>query len=142
MSKIQFFCESQHNKISVYHLSVVYQYVKDTIFLRITTQLQVAKRKMCCLSVCQRYNFFANHNTTTLTIKCLRVVYQYVKDTIFLRITTSYHKRYPSVTLFISMSKIQFFCESQLVVPDANNRQGCLSVCQRYNFFANHNVFA
>ena len=139
MSKIHFFCESQHCRQNIFNCLCCFQYVKDTFFLRITTQWRTRKILPKLFSVCQRYIFFANHNwlgwcnsdsivvfsmskihffcesqpwsaVLTTPLRC----FQYVKDTFFLRITT---------VLTISCSTIRLF-----------------SVCQRYIFFANHNT--
>ena len=117
----------------------VYQCVKDTIWKQITTrflmswrfvlvfisvskiqfesksQLEAALAQIAawCLSVCQRYNLKANHNTYLLAWIPVIGVYQCVKDTIWKQITT-----------IISMQKWKTWC---------------LSVCQRYNLKANHN---
>ena len=114
VSKIHFFCESQ--PIPCYY-----------------------DCSLSCLSVCQRYIFFANHNKRLIGCSDSYVVYQCVKDTFFLRITTRNSDLRNCNLLFISVSKIHFFCESQPQLTSSEFAVRCLSVCQRYIFFANHN---
>ena len=66
-----------------------------------------------CLSVLQRYNLKANHNTAPFLLS-LNLV-------------------------FISSSKIQSESKSQPQEPVQHHRYECLSVLQRYNLKANHN---
>ena len=144
----------------------VYQCVKDTIWKQITTassvvheysevfisvskiqfesksQLQDSYQRKFnwCLSVCQRYNLKANHNGLNLYTDFLKGVYQCVKDTIWKQITTYWKGVWCIRKVFISVSKIQFESKSQ---PKKNYYWfilWCLSVCQRYNLKANHNV--
>ena len=93
----------------------VYQCVKDTIWKQITTSLRTwmlaflvfisvskiqfesksqlvtpaAEWTIRCLSVCQRYNLKANHNTIQVFLIGALGVYQCVKDTIWKQITTT-----------------------------------------------------
>ena len=61
-SKIQFESKSQHHNHSINkHLCCV-QYVKDTIWKQITTQLISANDIIKLCSIRQRYNLKANHN--------------------------------------------------------------------------------
>ena len=94
--------------------SVVFQYVKDTIWKQITTVMsRTASERMLffntskiqfesksqlfpfrnskqfsCFSIRQRYNLKANHNYTVKHAIAFPVVFQYVKDTIWKQITT------------------------------------------------------
>ena len=95
-----------------------------------------------CLSVCQRYNLKANHNCNSPVDNCYKGVYQCVKDTIWKQITTGSRFNWLKSWVFISVSKIQFESKSQpgrgvMLCP-----VWCLSVCQRYNLKANHNLIS
>ena len=114
MSKIQFESKSQQKVISVLN-------------------------RRWCLSVCQRYNLKANHNSWKQIQLRVLGVYQYVKDTIWKQITTI-PISFPEMNkVFISMSKIQFESKSQHFSMIGLLVTRCLSVCQRYNLKANHN---
>ena len=119
--------------------SVVFQYVKDTIWKQITTVLNFhvlisllffntskiqfeskSQHFLCsvynmlgCFSIRQRYNLKANHNTTHWLNAYHEVVFQYVKDTIWKQITTRKTWRFRIVVLFFNTSKIQFESKSQ-----------------------------
>ena len=119
--------------------SGVYQCVKDTIWKQITTEraghgtlklvfISVSKIQFesksqpCrearpeirrCLSVCQRYNLKANHNSANKGPGSVNGVYQCVKDTIWKQITTTTLQSFPLRMVFISVSKIQFESKSQ-----------------------------
>ena len=93
-----------------------------------------------CLSVCQRYNLKANHNTYKIHLFYNFGVYQCVKDTIWKQITTTKSILLIVGAVFISVSKIQFESKSQLYFDFVKFLPGCLSVCQRYNLKANHNI--
>ena len=93
-----------------------------------------------CLSVCQRYNLKANHNDFDLTKMVCRGVYQCVKDTIWKQITTEWVVTLLGEVVFISVSKIQFESKSQPFHCSIKSAYRCLSVCQRYNLKANHNI--
>ena len=100
----------------------------------------VRSRDTCkCLSVLQRYNLKANHNTTPLLKTSFGSVYQFFKDTIWKQITTSCIFWIVSTEVFISSSKIQSESKSQLLIDIATGERECLSVLQRYNLKANHN---
>ena len=114
VSKIQFESKSQH----------------------IRKMLQIMVR---CLSVCQRYNLKANHNSTATSSRFKSGVYQCVKDTIWKQITTRRNAGTFNERVFISVSKIQFESKSQRGVARQHELTWCLSVCQRYNLKANHN---
>ena len=93
-----------------------------------------------CLSVCQRYNLKANHNGQDNTALLAQGVYQCVKDTIWKQITTLQTRVLSLARVFISVSKIQFESKSQLAISLNLCGARCLSVCQRYNLKANHNL--
>ena len=113
--------KANHNHVDKSHpmLTGVYQCVKDTIWKQITTEsagnfiqlkvfISVSKIQFesksqrwfegwqlinRCLSVCQRYNLKANHNTAWAVTAPAFGVYQCVKDTIWKQITTNcWHK--------------------------------------------------
>ena len=65
------------------------------------------------ISVCQRYKLKANHNPEYLGALSLEGEYQYVKDTNWKQITTNYTMAKITVSVNISMSKIQIESKSQ-----------------------------
>ena len=164
------FLKANHNLInSTQFLKMVVYQVKDTIFWKQITTLDIKFRKcstlfikskiqffesksqqtyLCpqskvrCLSS-QRYNFLkANHNFKRIGSLLIFVVYQ-VKDTIFWKqITTKVYFSKITFPLFIK-SKIQFFeSKSQQSTRKESEHLRCLS-SQRYNFLkANHNTAA
>ena len=119
--------------------SVVFQYVKDTIWKQITTTTRVwpnciklffntskiqfesksqpclvhRERSVRCFSIRQRYNLKANHNRKAMPLKQSLVVFQYVKDTIWKQITTFSLVLVGHYQLFFNTSKIQFESKSQ-----------------------------
>ena len=119
--------------------SVVFQYVKDTIWKQITTRMRIPLQRgrlffntskiqfesksqpspispnapERCFSIRQRYNLKANHNINVLMSSVLSVVFQYVKDTIWKQITTKTESLLYSRQLFFNTSKIQFESKSQ-----------------------------
>ena len=159
--------KANHNRFNLFNPITcgVYQCVKDTIWKQITTSgrggnmqisvfISVSKIQFesksqlivwftqCsrgCLSVCQRYNLKANHNTQSAGAKSFYGVYQCVKDTIWKQITTFWMSALFGSWVFISVSKIQFESKSQLIYIGVAVAARCLSVCQRYNLKANHN---
>ena len=68
-----------------------------------------------------------------------RVVFQYVKDTIWKQITTTKYLNCSSVKLFFNTSKIQFESKSQPFLKNQLKAHRCFSIRQRYNLKANHN---
>ena len=159
--------KANHNSNWIGCLSIngVYQCVKDTIWKQITTVLWIRSRSLQvfisvskiqfesksqhiagliqdgarCLSVCQRYNLKANHNGVEKGGSTFFGVYQCVKDTIWKQITTKTLASNEALSVFISVSKIQFESKSQHARPNTSKWMRCLSVCQRYNLKANHN---
>ena len=123
--------------------------VKRVVFISVS-KIQFESKsqpvpKLCyfitwCLSVCQRYNLKANHNKSTNPLYFTPGVYQCVKDTIWKQITTLTFLRGFRLLVFISVSKIQFESKSQPVNNWVEADDWCLSVCQRYNLKANHNM--
>ena len=118
---------------------VVYQYVKDTIWKQFTTNLSLCQQIKSCLSIRQRYNLKAIHNHYLFQLCKYRVVYQYVKDTIWKQFTTHFLYVVLLLLLFINTSKIQFESNSQLSRCNNKIRRRCLSIRQRYNLKAIHN---
>ena len=136
--------KANHNNSRIVSVktSGVYQCVKDTIWKQITTKvwsnnqslmvfisvskiqfesksqhsLPIKKFTVRCLSVCQRYNLKANHNSWLLWEIKDSGVYQCVKDTIWKQITTQEALSFQMARVFISVSKIQFESKSQRVV--------------------------
>ena len=143
-----------------------YQYVKDTIWKQITTsciegqiprkvnirmsKIQFESKSqldniltlqiVMWISVCQRYNLKANHNCQKCFFTCFKGEYQYVKDTIWKQITTLTMNWWKNTLVNISMSKIQFESKSQLAWGGWTLCWRWISVCQRYNLKANHNL--
>ena len=146
-------------------LHVVFQYVKDTIWKQITTpplllctesllffntsKIQFESKSQrshtwpgerpSCFSIRQRYNLKANHNKIHIANNGKRVVFQYVKDTIWKQITTDSTVAMKVPTLFFNTSKIQFESKSQQNHYTQKLFQSCFSIRQRYNLKANHN---
>ena len=83
----------------------------------------------------------ANHNTDLVTWNIWRVVFQYVKDTIWKQITTRLSLTMQRTSLFFNTSKIQFESKSQHCCWVFLNLGSCFSIRQRYNLKANHNIF-
>ena len=160
--------KANHNQVQTLALLQwgVYQCVKDTIWKQITTcfcvshifngvfisvsKIQFESKSQLivfpsstgswCLSVCQRYNLKANHNSLRYTLLFGLGVYQCVKDTIWKQITTIHNGINTKLLVFISVSKIQFESKSQRRMSRFRRLWWCLSVCQRYNLKANHNL--
>ena len=116
MSKIQFESKSQQN---VLH----------------------CKSRWRWISVCQRYNLKANHNRSLHRDEKPKGEYQYVKDTIWKQITTDDLIVISFEKVNISMSKIQFESKSQQKRAFHSSIFWWISVCQRYNLKANHNLY-
>ena len=93
-----------------------------------------------CFSIRQRYNLKANHNREQGSVKPKRVVFQYVKDTIWKQITTKFRNMRANHLLFFNTSKIQFESKSQLSLEICGLITCCFSIRQRYNLKANHNM--
>ncbi len=140
-SKIQFESNSQPSKLSTLSVSVVYQYVKDTIWKQFTTNSYYKVWLFSCLSIRQRYNLKAIHNYSSRYIIRIIVVYQYVKDTIWKQFTTYLGFITTNNKLFINTSKIQFESNSQLYCLITQTNISCLSIRQRYNLKAIHNRY-
>ena len=88
----------------------------------------------------QRYNLKAIHNSTKDILAIVYVVYQYVKDTIWKQFTTIRLNQIQTYSLFINTSKIQFESNSQHMRLSSFANVGCLSIRQRYNLKAIHNI--
>ena len=92
-----------------------------------------------CFSIRQRYNLKANHNSGKIFWLEWKVVFQYVKDTIWKQITTIRPLLLSAAWLFFNTSKIQFESKSQLERDFKIKVVSCFSIRQRYNLKANHN---
>ena len=145
--------------------NVVFQYVKDTIWKQITTvrwkrwkntalffntsKIQfesksqlwkiISPTRYGCFSIRQRYNLKANHNCAQWHKTSPKVVFQYVKDTIWKQITTIAAVCISMYALFFNTSKIQFESKSQQRPRGTVHGHSCFSIRQRYNLKANHN---
>ena len=95
---------------------------------------------MRCFSIRQRYNLKANHNCINGFPPQTKVVFQYVKDTIWKQITTLIGFMFSPYKLFFNTSKIQFESKSQPSMSIVSMIICCFSIRQRYNLKANHNT--
>ena len=119
--------------------TVVFQYVKDTIWKQITTCWPKLLKNLELFFNTSKIQFESKSQLSPLPIWWIPVVFQYVKDTIWKQITTPHSLYFQFGVLFFNTSKIQFESKSQRSQNRTENVLCCFSIRQRYNLKANHN---
>ncbi len=123
-------------------IEVVYQYVKDTIWKQFTTASLWAFSIVMLFINTSKIQFESNSQLIASSSISKAVVYQYVKDTIWKQFTTTLPSKHFTIRLFINTSKIQFESNSQPDVFPLFISSCCLSIRQRYNLKAIHNLIS